>query len=129
MALGICGIAGQLRLRYFGFLVWSESVLFLIFFKEGVVSEEVIFIPYDEARRLVGNVIEEEHLHESNRRILTAYDQQGRELCWFDAEEVLLEVGGRPKKKATDHESEEVKLAAVEYVLHRIPNWVLQDRD
>lgn len=93
------------------------------------MSEEVTFISYEEAKRLVGNVIEEEHLHEANRRILTAYDHQGRELCWFDAEEVLLEVGGKPKRKATDHESEEVKMAAVEYVLHRIPDWVLQRTD
>jgi hypothetical protein len=88
------------------------------------MSEEVKFIPYAEAKRLVGNVIEEEHIHELNRRILTAYDQEGRELCWFDAEEVLTEVGGKPKKKATDQENEEVKMAAVDYILHRIPEWV-----
>ena len=93
------------------------------------MSEEVTFIPYEEAKRLVGNVIEEEHLHEANRRILTVYDHQERELCWFDAEEVLTEVGGRPDKKATDQESEEVKMAAVEYVLHRIPDWVLRGND
>ena len=87
------------------------------------MSQEVTFIPYEEAKRLVGNVIEEEHIHELNRRILTAYDHQGRELCWFDAEEVLREVGGKPKKSPTDQESDEVKMAAVEYVLHRIPDW------
>lgn len=93
------------------------------------MSEEVTFIPYAEAKRLVGNVIEEEHIHELNRRILTAYDQEGRELCWFDAEEVLTEVGGRPKRKATDQENEDVKMAAVEYILHRIPDWVLRGKD
>ena len=93
------------------------------------MSEEITFIPYDEAKRLVGNVIEEEHIHELNRRILTAYDQEGRELCWFDAEEVLTEVGGRPKKKATDQENEEVKMAAVEYILHRIPDWVRRSKE
>lgn len=93
------------------------------------MPEEITFIPYEEAKRLVGNVIEEEHLHEANRRILTAYDHDGRELCWFDAEEVMTEIGARPKKKATDHESEEAKIAAVEYVLHRIPDWVLRGND
>jgi hypothetical protein len=93
------------------------------------MSTEVTFIPYEEAKRLVGNVIEEEHIHEPNRRILTAYDHQGRELCWFDAEEVLLEVGGKPKKNPTDQESDEVKMAAVEYVLHRIPDWALRGND
>ncbi len=89
------------------------------------MTEEIAFIPYEEAKRLVGNVIEEEHLHELDRRILTAYDQQGKELCWFDAAEVLAEVGGRPKKKASDQENDDVKMAAVEYILHRIPTWVL----
>ncbi|MDA8159869.1 MAG: hypothetical protein M0T76_03995 [Desulfobacteraceae bacterium] len=87
------------------------------------MSDEINFIPYEEAKRLVGNVIEEEHIHEPNRRILTAYDLQGRELCWFDADEVLLSVGGKPKQRPTDHESDELKIAAVEYILHRIPDW------
>ena len=93
------------------------------------MSQEVTFIPYEEAKRLVGNVIEEEHIHEANRRILTVYDHQERELCWFDAEEVLAEVGGRPEKRAADQESDEIKMAAVEYVLHRIPDWVLRGND
>lgn len=92
------------------------------------MSQEITFIPYEEAKRIVGNVIEEEHLHEANRRILTAYDLQGRELCWFDAEEVLAEVRkGIPPKRAGSQESDEVKMAAVEYVLHRIPDWVRRD--
>jgi len=93
------------------------------------MSQEVTFLPYEEAKRLVGNVIEEEHIHELNRRILTAYDQQGRELCWFDANEVLSEVGGKPKRNPTDQESDEVKMAAVEYILHRIPEWVRRGND
>ena len=35
--------------------------------------------------------MEEEHLHESNRRILTVYSINGKELCWFDAQEILAE--------------------------------------
>jgi len=94
------------------------------------MSQEITFIPYEEAKRIVGNVIEEEHLHEANRRILTAYDLQGRELCWFDAEEVLAEVRqGMPARRAGSQESDEVKMAAVEYVLHRIPDWVLRSND
>lgn len=93
------------------------------------MSQEITFLPYDVAKQLVGNVIEEEHLHEENRRILTAYDLKGRELCWFDAAEVLAEVRGGEKKKVGTRESDEVKMAAVEYVLHRIPDWVLQNND
>lgn len=88
------------------------------------MPQEVTFIPYEEAKRIVGNVIEEEHLHEPNRRILTAYDLKGRELCWFDAEEVLAEVRGDQKKRTV--ESDELKMAAVEYVLHRIPEWAVR---
>ena len=91
------------------------------------MTEEVTFLPYEEAKKIVGNVIEEEHVYEDNRRILTVYDVNGRELCWYDAEEVLAEVGGGRKKRPTDQEREEVKMAAVEYVLHRIPDWVLDE--
>jgi len=49
-------------------------------------------LPYEIAQKIVGNVIEEEHLHETERRILTVYDKKGLELCWFDAEEILAEA-------------------------------------
>ncbi|MFW8600351.1 hypothetical protein ACOHYD_02590 [Desulfobacterota bacterium M19] len=87
------------------------------------MSEEINFIPYEEARELVANVVEEEHVKETNRRILTVYDHKNREMCWFDAEEVVAEVGGAPKKRPYEQEKEEIKLAAVDYVLHRIPDW------
>ena len=91
------------------------------------MSEEVKFLPYEVAKKLVANVIEEEHIREDNRRILTVYDHNEKELCWFDAEEVIEAVGGSKKRLPTDQEKEEVKLAAVEYVLHRIPEWVLDE--
>ncbi|MDH5297837.1 MAG: hypothetical protein OEV91_02345 [Desulfobulbaceae bacterium] len=84
------------------------------------MSEEVKCIPYELALKIVGNVIEEEHLHEANRRILTVYDKKGRELCWFDAEELLAEVGPHPDQDA-------VKTAAVERVLRQIPEWAVED--
>jgi len=90
------------------------------------MSDDVIFISYEEAKKIVANVVEEEHLHEQNRRILTVYGHDGRELCWFDAEEVVSEVGGRPKNKAFEQERDEVKSAAVEYIMHRIPAWCLE---
>lgn len=91
------------------------------------MSDEVNFLPYEQAKKLVGNVIEEEHLREDNRRILTVYDLKGKELCWFDAEEVLAEVGFDPNKKMNDQQQEDLKIAAVEYVLNRIPDWVIED--
>jgi len=87
-------------------------------------EEEVRFLPYEVAKKIVANVIEEEHIHEPNRRILTVYDHNEKELCWFDADEVIEAVGGG-KRLPTDREKDEVKMAAVEYVLRRIPEWVL----
>ena len=79
------------------------------------VSEEVKCIPYDMAMKLVGNVIEEEHLHEPDRRILTVYDKNGNEICWFDAQEVLAETKDGRKE------------SAVELILHQIPEWAVDD--
>ena len=84
------------------------------------MSEEVKFVPYAVAMEIVGNVIEEEHLHEDNRRVLTVYDKAGKELCWFDAEEILAEVG--PIADADDR-----KTAAVDRVMHQIPVWAVED--
>lgn len=82
-------------------------------------SEEVKFIPYETALKIVGNVIEEEHIHESNRRILTVYDKNGNELCWYDAEDIMSEVTGK------DEESR--KVAAVDLIMHQIPEWAVDD--
>jgi hypothetical protein len=83
------------------------------------MSEQVKYISYEQALQIVGNVIEEEHLHEPERRILTVYDKQGRELCWYDAEEIMAEIGAG---KVTD----ETKAAAVEHIMHQIPEWVME---
>ena len=79
------------------------------------MSEEVKFVPYELAMKLVGNIVEEEHLHEANRRVLTVYDKNGNEICWFDAEEVLAETADRSKE------------AACELILHQIPEWAVDD--
>ena len=85
------------------------------------MSENNEFVPYEIAKEIVGNVIEEEHLHELNRRILTVYDKSGRELCWYDAEDVLNEVRSSGKR------GDDLKVAAVEHILHQIPVWAVKD--
>jgi hypothetical protein len=88
------------------------------------MSDDVKFIPYEVAKKIVGAVMEEEHLHEPGRRILTVYDLRDRELCWYDAEDILAEVaakeGGLPRNK------DEVKVKAVELILHMIPQWAVE---
>lgn len=89
------------------------------------MSDEVQFIPYELAKKVVGAVMEEEHIHEPGRRILTVYDLKNRELCWYDAEDILAEVAARegclPKNK------DEVKIKAVELILHMIPEWAVEE--
>lgn len=86
------------------------------------MSEEIKFIPYEVALKIVGNVIEEEHIHEPDRRILTVYDKQGNELCWYDAEEILAEA-----KPDNPKDKDSIKRAAVEVIMHQIPVWIMED--
>ncbi|MDA3970686.1 MAG: hypothetical protein PF442_04995 [Desulfobulbaceae bacterium] len=86
------------------------------------MSEESDFIPYEVAMQIVGNVVEEEHLRELNKRVLTVYDKEGVELCWYNADEILAEA---TPEKPKDPES--VKRACVEVVMRQIPKWALHD--
>lgn len=93
---------------------------------EAAISEEPRFIPYEVALKVVGAVMEEEHLQDPQRRILTVYDIEDREICWFDAEEIMAELaqqdGGLPKK------ADDLKAKAVELILHQIPVWAVKGR-
>jgi len=84
-------------------------------------EEEVKFIPYELAKKIVGAVMEEEHIHEPNRRILTVYDTNKRELCWFDADDILADID--PQIKGADS----IKEAAVDLIMHQIPEWAVED--
>ncbi len=80
------------------------------------------FMPYEKARKVVARVMEEEHLQDPNRRVLTVYDVKDRELCWFDADDLVAELGLDPKKAET-------REAVVEYIFHHIPQWALSQFD
>ena len=60
---------------------------------------------------------EEEDIHQSEKRILTVYNQSDKEICWFDYEETMAAVGEAP--------AGERKEAVQKYILSRIPKWVL----
>lgn len=81
-------------------------------------GEEVRFLPYDEAVRLVGAIQEEEDIRRPNHRILTVYNQEDKEICWFDFDDVMQELG-------VTKNSEEAKGKVTEYVMHHIPDWAL----
>ncbi|PID71776.1 MAG: hypothetical protein CSB34_05745 [Desulfobulbus propionicus] len=80
------------------------------------MSEEIRFLPYEEAVALVAAIQEEEDIRQENHRILTVYNHDNKELCWFDYEEVLHDTG---ITKKDDQSREKV----TEYILHRIPDW------
>lgn len=82
------------------------------------MSEESIkFLPYEEALKIVAAIQEEEDIHQENRRILTVYNHEDQEICWFDFEEVMEEVGEVP--------AGERKETVQNYILNRIPDWAL----
>ena len=80
-------------------------------------QDEIEFLPYDVAAQLVGAIQEEEDVHRENHRVFTVYNQQDKEICWFDFDEVMQEIASKSKET----EKEEVS----QYILQRIPTWAL----
>jgi hypothetical protein len=78
-------------------------------------NEEVRFLPYEEAILLVAAIQEEEHVLEANRRVLTVYNHDDKEICWFDFDEVLRDAA--PISKAEEKE------VVQDYILRHIPEW------
>lgn len=79
-------------------------------------NDEMEFLSIAEAAALVGAIQEEEDIEVDNKRILTVYSKDNKELCWFDFEEVMSDVG--------TVEAGERKEAVQNYILQRIPVWV-----
>ena len=82
-----------------------------------MADKEIIFLPYEEAAKLVAAIQEEEDIDNENKRILTVYNQDDKEICWFDFEEVLNDVG--------EVEAGEKTAAVRGYILHHIPSWAV----
>ena len=82
-------------------------------------DEQIRFLPYDEAVRLVAAIQEEEDLDDPNRRVLTVYSKQDKELCWFDFEEVMRDAGVEKNDQAA-------KEKVTEYIMRHLPDWVLE---
>jgi hypothetical protein len=80
-------------------------------------EQEIEFLSRAEALKIVAAIQEEEDIHHENRRVLTVYSYDDKELCWFDFDEVMEDVG--------EVEAGERKEAVQNYILNRIPTWVL----
>ena len=81
-------------------------------------EEKVEFLSLEEAAQVVAAIQEEEDIEQQNLRILTVYNHEDTELCWFDYDEVVQDV--QPVK------GDKGKEQVTEYILHRIPDWVLE---
>lgn len=80
-------------------------------------EEEIRFLPYEEAVKIVAAIQEEEDIHEANRRVLTVYNHDNKEICWFDFDEIMAAVAPRSKS--------EEKEVVQDYILRHIPDWAL----
>ncbi len=80
-------------------------------------DQQIDFLSYEEAARIVGAIQEEEDIHQKDRRILTVYNQENKEICWFDYEETMAAVGEVP--------AGERKESVQKYILTHIPKWAL----
>lgn len=82
------------------------------------MSDEIKFLSVAEAVGIVGAIQEEEDIQRKDKRILTVYSADDKELCWFDFEEVMAEIGDVPQADRQE--------AVQDYVLAHIPDWVLE---
>ena len=80
-------------------------------------EEKIEFLSYEEALKIVAAIQEEEDIHQNNKRILTVYNHNDKEICWFDFEETMAAVGEVP--------AGERKESVQNYILNRIPTWAL----
>ena len=82
-------------------------------------DQDIRYLSYEEAIKIVGAIQEEEHPVDFNRRIFTVYDQHDKEICWFDAEDTIAIVAPgkvNPKK-------EKIQTLVEGYILNHIPDW------
>ena len=84
-----------------------------------MADQQLSYLSYDQALKIVGAIQEEEHPHELNRRIFTVYDTHGKEICWFDAEDTIAIVA--PGK--INPQKAEVQPLVEDYILNHIPDW------
>jgi hypothetical protein len=80
-------------------------------------EEEIRFLSFEEASRIVAAIQEEEDIEELDHRIFTVYSKDDKELCWFEYDDVISEVN--PGK------GDDAREMVTNYIMHRIPDWVL----
>ena len=73
------------------------------------------FLSLEDALKIVAAIQEEEDIHNKDKRILTVYNYEDQEVCWFDYQEVkdALKAEGKSMEKS----------CVQDYVLRHIPDW------
>lgn len=82
-----------------------------------MTEEQIKFLSLQDAMRIVAAIQEEEDIQNPDKRILTVYNHDDRELCWFDYDELVEAIG--PVGKG------ELKGIVEDYILHHIPDWAM----
>ncbi len=83
-----------------------------------MTDQEIRFLPYEQAVQIVAAIQEEEDVAQPDHRVLTVYNKDDKEICWFDFDEVMEAVG------PVDKENE--KEVVSDYILRHIPDWALE---
>jgi hypothetical protein len=78
-------------------------------------DNEIKFLSVAEALKIVAAIQEEEDIHNRDKQILTVYNYEDKEVCWFDFEEVMeaVKAEGNPTGKSN----------VQDYILRHIPDW------
>ncbi|MCK5530187.1 MAG: hypothetical protein KAI85_02895 [Halopseudomonas aestusnigri] len=80
-------------------------------------EEEICFLSLAEATGIVGAIQEEEDIERLNHRVFTVYSKDDKALCWFEFDEIM--------KDANPGKGEDAKEKVTDYIMKRIPDWVL----
>jgi len=83
-----------------------------------MTDNEIKYLSVKEAAGLIGAIQEEEDIEQQDRRILTVYSRDDKEICWFDYNEIMDLV--KDVKKSEQQE------AVQDYILAHIPDWALE---
>jgi hypothetical protein len=81
-------------------------------------EEHIKFLSVDVAMKIVAAIQEEEDINNSDKRVLTVYNHDDLEICWFDYDELIAAVGPVPK--------DQLKESVQNYILNHIPDWALE---
>lgn len=73
------------------------------------------FLSYEDALKKVAAIQEEEDIENENNRILTVYNHEDQEVCWFDYDEVMEAVLAEGKTTGKEN--------VQNYILRHIPEW------